>query len=294
MQVVTETRELNEDAALARILHHVTTPPETSRIFRITPKMAKALLEKFNLGNRPKKEANIARYVRHMLNGTWGLTGDTIKFSDKQLLRDGQNRLIACLRSGETFTTHVVFGIDDSLFDVMDQGKNRDGADVLAIAKYANTTTLAGAVRWQHLLLGDAKSRASLEPPEILAIVETKLDKELMKECVGWGIQIYDTHRYPRGLAAGALYVFSGLNPRAAREFATGWASGQLGGRFTQIGNMHKALQALHQASNGRVHDTVRAAYLVIAWNLFVQGKRGRKSDFDWVPTQDFPEILAQ
>jgi hypothetical protein len=294
MQIVSETRDLSPEATLKRIQAYIKNPPETSRIFVITPETAQEILVGYNRGNRPKKPGHIDRYADHMTAGTWGLTGDTLKFSDANILRDGQNRLMACVRAGVPFMTHVVFGIADELFAIMDQGKNRDGSDVLATAGYQNTSTLAGAVRWATLLRTDPKSRVTIPPPEVLDLLRNQFEIRLMEECVQFGNQTYDRHRYPRGLAAGALYVFAEANRRAMMEFATGWTAGMIGGQFLPIGNMHKRLAELHQASNGRVHDVVRAAYLVIAWNLFVQGLRGSKKSFEWVPTDEFPEILTR
>ena len=97
-----------------------------------------------------KKPKAIARYADDMAAQRWSLTGDTIKFSNEKRLRDGQNRLAACVRAGAAFSTYIVFGIDDAAFDRMDQGRNRSGSDVLAIAGYSNTAALSGAVRWAH------------------------------------------------------------------------------------------------------------------------------------------------
>jgi hypothetical protein len=105
-----------------------------------------------------------------MMADEWMLTGDTIKFSDAGLLRDGQNRLRACQRAGVPFRTHIVFGIEDEAFDRLDQGKNRNGADVLSIAGYQYVTALSGAVRWTHLIeTGRAKSRDS-SPQRIFCV----------------------------------------------------------------------------------------------------------------------------
>src|SRR5690242_3389923 len=90
-------------------------------------------------------------------------------------LRDGQNRLMACMRAGVPFRTHVVFGIDDDAFDRMDQGKNRDAADVLTMAGHSNANTIAAAVRWVHLIDGGrTKQRDSLEPAETKRLLETR------------------------------------------------------------------------------------------------------------------------
>jgi hypothetical protein len=140
---------VDEQKALERIRRCIDNPPENSKVFTITPMVAQALLRDYNFENRPKKPKAIARYADDMAAQRWSLTGDTIKFSAEKRLRDGQNRLMACVQAGAPFTTYIVFGVDDAAFDRMDQGRSRSGSDVLAIAGYTNTAALSGAVRWR-------------------------------------------------------------------------------------------------------------------------------------------------
>ena len=68
--------------------------------------------------------------------------------------------------------------IDDEAFDRLDQGKNRNGADVLSIAGYQYVAALSGAVRWTHLIeTGRAKSRDSYTPAEILRLLRERYEK---------------------------------------------------------------------------------------------------------------------
>jgi hypothetical protein len=97
-----------------------------SHIFAITPWIAERLIERYNTGdlpgpdgrwhNRTRKPSKIKEFSDDMIDDQWMLTGDTLKFSSKGRLRDGQNRLFACIRANKPFRTHVVFGIDDDVF----------------------------------------------------------------------------------------------------------------------------------------------------------------------------------
>jgi hypothetical protein len=111
--------------ALMAIDRFIANPPDNSRVFWITPEMATYLLEKYNIANRPHKPTKIGLYASAMQAGEWRLTGDTLKFSDRGILRDGQNRLLAGAAGGSPFQSHVVFGVPDEFFSAMDQGKNR-------------------------------------------------------------------------------------------------------------------------------------------------------------------------
>jgi hypothetical protein len=105
------------------------------------------VLDKKTERNRPKKHAKIKQYADDLVEGRWSVTGDTIKFGSNGLLRDGHNRLSACLRSGRPLMTHVVFGIDPEVFYRLDIGKNRNGADVFWIAGIPRPAAVASTRR---------------------------------------------------------------------------------------------------------------------------------------------------
>lgn len=279
-----------EQKTLAQIKRWIIDSPETSRVVTITPNIAFILLKEYNRNNRPLKPAKIAEYRVDMSTDEWGTTGDTIKFSDQSKLRDGQNRLTACYQSGCAFETHIVFGIPDHLFDRMDRGKTRDGSDLLAIAGYSNTTQLAVAVRWVHLLeSGSVKRRTSLEPRQVLNMLQEKYPT--LPDFAQQARRVYDSTRQPIGLVLAMLYLFALKNPHAASDFAAAWAGGKWEGRFKAIGLMQAGLMKLHEASMGRVHDVVRAAFMVKAWNFYAAGRRGTKAEFLWALSDDFPTI---
>jgi hypothetical protein len=285
-----------EDAGdpLDRLRRCIATPPENSRVFEITPDMAKTILEDYNEGNRPRKPSKISEYADDMANDRWPVTGDTLKFSDRKppRLRDGQNRLMACVRAGVPFTSHIVFGIPDSAFDVLDKGKNRSGSDILAIAGFGNTAVMAGALRWLHLLdTGRAKQRDSMKPSVLLDLVRDKYPT--LPDYVKQARVIYEHTGQPISLVLALLYAFHRANEPAAREFAMAWETGERGGRFKPIALMQSQVAQLQAASSGRVHDVVRAALIVKAWNLYIRKRKGSAVEMRWRPADPFPEISS-
>lgn len=110
----------------------------------ITPQMAEEML-KGNVHNRPMSETHVRELMREMESGRWKLNGDTICFNGKCLL-DGQHRLEACRRSGVPFTSLVVEGLPDDVFDTKDCGKRRSASDTLALRGEQNTTKLAAVL----------------------------------------------------------------------------------------------------------------------------------------------------
>jgi hypothetical protein len=263
--------------------------------------IAETILREYNLGNRPKKPKKIAEFAADMAAQRWALTGESIKFSHR--LRDGQNRLAACMRAGVSFATYVVFGIDDDAFDRMDQGRNRSGADVLAIAGFQNTAALSGAVRWANLIeTGRAKQRDTYPPPEILRLLQERYGR--LPDYLPQARAIYNRTRQPISLITALLYLFEKANPhkaslsfregqsaQQASEFATAWETGNMAPKFKTLTLMQRAISELQGMSSGRVHDVVRAAVIIKAWNLFVTGQKGNKTMLQWIVGQDFPEI---
>src|SRR4051794_31947970 len=107
-------------------------------LFFIEPKAAQRILDRWNIGNRPPVENKIEEYADAILEGRWYLTGDTIKFSTNKNMLDGQNRLMACVRTGKPIFSYVVFGIQPDAFVYMDRGGVRTAANVLTMKGYQN------------------------------------------------------------------------------------------------------------------------------------------------------------
>jgi hypothetical protein len=124
------------------------------------------------------------------------------------------------------FRTHIVFGIDDDAFDRLDQGKNRNGADVLSIAGYQYVSALSGAVRWTHLIeTGRTKSRESYTPAVILRLLRERYAS--LPSFVQQARSIYSTTGQPISMVIALLYLCSKANVKKATAFAAAWESGK-------------------------------------------------------------------
>lgn len=282
----------SDDDIKARIVRLIANPPRNSRVFRITPGVATWILDKYNNGNRPPKPHHIARYADDMEAEEWEITGDNLKFSDAGKLRDGQNRLRACVRSDAPFTTHIVFGIADASFDRMDRGRNRDGLDILAIAGFQNSGVLAGAVKHVHnLLSSNPASRDGVEPREALRLVREEYPT--LPDFIPAAREIRQVTGQPMSAVTALLYVFAQKNPAKAEEFAKAWGSGKHVGRYAALAVLQKAVTQRASVTHGRLHETERFAFIITAWNLCVAGNKGRVSQFVWKPGDPLPEIAG-
>lgn len=83
----------------------------TVEIVDVTPQQAAEWLAN-NHHHRPIDPKRVRKYARQMKAGTWALNGKTITFDSEGKLLGGQHRLSACVKSGCTFQTLVVRGLD--------------------------------------------------------------------------------------------------------------------------------------------------------------------------------------
>lgn len=122
-----------------------------TEVKKITPADAARLLES-NTGNfRKVNERTVARYAAEMARGEWQLNGEAIKFAGSKLV-DGQHRLNAIIKSGETIETLIVYLDRESVSRrgyVGDEGLKRTASQHVqsrGIKNAVNKTALARSV----------------------------------------------------------------------------------------------------------------------------------------------------
>lgn len=155
----------------------------------VTPELAEEWL-KLNIKNRSLSGVTIAKYKRDMLSGNWRVSADPIRFNKLGQLIDGQHRLRACAESGANFSTLVARNLDLDVVNVIDSGRTRKAADMLALKGYGKAFLLASAARWLMVIRGGMMStsgnRSVLKPShdEILAVItKHPLLEESCRKC---------------------------------------------------------------------------------------------------------------
>lgn len=280
----------------------IKNPPDTSRVVTFTPKASETILgigsdtPGLNSHNRGRKPAKIKEYADDMANGTWHLTGDTIKFTKSGLLGDGQNRLYACARARKAFTTHVVFGIDDAVFPWLDKGKQRSIGDDFFVDGMDNPQLLAHVMRWLELFrLEKVKERTTFSRAEIRdAYFNKGYDHELLTLGMEKGLAVQKANNTPRSLASALYYLFASKNRELADEFFEAWSGGTHAGRMSPISKANRTFaKIMRENPLIRIHDTMRAAVWVLAWNFVVRNKKGTVKDFEWNSIRPFPKIAG-
>jgi hypothetical protein len=270
-------------------------PPTNSRVIEFSPKLAEYVLTKLNLNNRPMKHAKIKKYADDLVEGLWGLTGDTIKFGADGLLKDGQNRLSACIRVGRPMATHVVFGIDPQLFARMDIGKNRNAADVFSIAGISYANHVSAAVRWLLILTSrDPSDRgAQFSNEELLGAYRDKFDANRLDASIQSALEVRRACHHPVGPLAALHYLFSQRDQQKADSFFEEWASGRAKRVRAPSRYLQRRLVEIANASNNRIHENVRNALIIKAWNAYLAGRTVSKADMQHAPGDPMPAIAG-
>jgi len=284
---------LNEQIAMLGEL--IARPPTNSRVIEFSPQLAEYVLTTLNRNNRPMKPAKIKKYAVDLTAGLWGLTGDTVKFGVDGLLKDGQNRLSACVRTGRPMATHVVFGIDPQLFSRMDIGKNRTGGDVFAIAGISYAGHVAAAVRWLLILTGEDPSDrgAQFTNEDLLRAYREKFDADRLESSIQAALAVRKACHHPVGPLAALHYLFSERSDKKADEFFDEWATGRAKKARSPSRYLQKTLVEVAASSNNRVHENVRNALIIKAWNAFISGRSVSKADMRHAISDPMPKIAG-
>lgn len=117
-----------------------------TKIVKISPKRAAEMLQ-HNTANRPLSQSVVRSFAEAMQRGDWLVTHQGIAFDTNGVLVDGQHRLAAIVEADVPVEVTVFTDVESGTFDVLDTGKRRNAADVLAIEGEKSSTMLAAMVR---------------------------------------------------------------------------------------------------------------------------------------------------
>lgn len=118
----------------------------------ITPDLAREYIKNNIDNNRTVSRRWVDGIADLMKRDQWKENGESIKFQKAngdgiERLIDGQHRLHAILKLNKPVQMLVVRDLPATVFYTIDAGKKRTAADVLSIAGYKQSTTLAAATR---------------------------------------------------------------------------------------------------------------------------------------------------
>ena len=107
-------------------------------IVTVTPELAKEWI-KNNSFNRPLKPRLVDKYVRQILEGNWQRTHQGVAFDGNGILIDGQHRLHAIIKTGQSIPMLVFLNETQLAHESIDNGKTRSLLDVIRLELRDNT-----------------------------------------------------------------------------------------------------------------------------------------------------------
>ena len=189
----------------------------TERV-KVTPEMAGGLLA-LNTKNRTIIKAHLMMLQDCLQRGDWVFNGEPIIVATSGRILDGQHRLLACVNTGVTIDTNIVYGVDESVFATIDQGKSRTVGNVLDIAGEENYNAVAAALKalWVFARTGQVYDggRPGCEFTSTIAQHVLRMN-EPIRDSVKASLRC--EHYKSKSLLAALHYVFTFSNHHVANE----------------------------------------------------------------------------
>ena len=153
----------------------VTAPGPVNQKVSVTPAIAMDYLARSDLNRYLSRDraANLAAAFRR---GEYRLTGDAIVFNKKNLMTNGQHRMLAVVIADLPYALDfwVMEGADDDEIMVQDTGRPRSFTDQLRINNVPNAAAISGAVKllWNYEagVIKDAKIWRGRHAPTIIQL----------------------------------------------------------------------------------------------------------------------------
>ena len=187
-----------------------------SRVQTVSPVKAAELLAA-NTSNRPLSKPTVRSFAEAMRRGDWVVTHQGIAFDVNGVLVDGQHRLAAIIEADVAVELTVFTDVDQGTFDVLDTGKRRNAADVLAIEGEKSSTMLAAMVRtvWLFENRPDLNWSGGSAAVTNHQIVQTLEQHPRLREFVAVGEQVATATGMIKSAAGAASYLVDRVNKRA-------------------------------------------------------------------------------
>lgn len=269
-------------------------PPVRARVAKITPKLARGLLDQRNDHNRDVVRSRVDQYIADILRGDWKVNGEAIKIDWNGQVLDGQHRLYAVVESGTAILSVIVTGLDPVAQESMDQGLPRGFHDVLHLRGERNPYELAAATKMVATYERDGCPfargyRAAISNQTAAHTLERnpELRESVIFAC---GLRKRIGKMMPASNIAALHFLMCAVDEQRATSFFEELANGVLDTRPVQVLRTRLVNEAL-DLDAPRAHAKIRMVYAVIAWNATIRERYLDDSELRWAMRDPFPGI---
>ena len=261
----------------------------------ITPNKAKKWLEMIINIQRSPREKIIAKYATDMSMGNWHFDGCPIVFDLENQLINGQNRLLASVKSQEPFVSIVMQGVKTQAILSMDETNTRTFGDVLKIrghARYCIAASITLALfEYEH---AGARGQLAQTPSYDMLYKlyqENADDIQEAAEFAGSHYPAYKVFLSPKPVGLMRLLsrrIDSGKSDDFLEKVIYG----------TNCPMKHPCWVLRNDLTNRAarpqtiVPNVMKMALLIKAWNLYFVGKQNVGA-MRWMGTEDMPTMIG-
>jgi hypothetical protein len=242
----------------------------------VTSSIAKDLLN-YNLDNRRIRKEKVSHYARQMKEGTWkSNTHEYVKIATSGRILDGQHRLHAVIEANVPVELQFVFNCDESIFDVIDSGLNRNAGDVFHIQGIKNGNSIPSIINVYNDFKNDRLYSGEKRP---IKMTSADLKEEYLKRPDFWQNVHSLAHQNYVAFSKilnksliGGLYAFwYDRYPEKSLEFITQLCTGA---NITNNSiNLLRNKLILDKVSQKKIPVKVRNSLIIKTWNYFIKNQ---------------------
>ena len=267
----------------------------SASIKRITPNVAKKMMERNTNNFRSLDHRRVKRYSAIMKRGEWDLNGESIKTNCDGSIVDGQHRLAAVIASGVTIESLIVEGVQS--VGTIDAGKPRQISDYLSHDGYKNATTLAALTKrlWQVSHGYNHGSRG----------VDIAFTYEQAKETIAarpWITNVLTASSRCRNVCSASMIggiaaeaIDKGWGVALVESFLADVATGQ-GLDVDNPAYLLRERLIKNKTSKQKLTTKYICALIIKAWNAYAQGLTSTNSSISWRATgpnaESYPSVI--
>lgn len=249
---------------------------------RISPPLARRLIELNSENNRNLLVRTKERYARDMRNGKWReKTGQVITIDTNGRIINGQHRLHAIVESGVTLRFDLCFGVEPQDIVVIDALKARDTNAIIRVAGGRDLSGVGAIVRWllswERGQYTGTSGNFTPTPIEIYERVEAEPD--VFAAAAARGKDAQNRNLAPNRVAGMAYYLFRAIDIPEADDFFDQFVSGIYNTSDPDTSAIYRLREKMLRRRALKLDSATQLALIITAWNRHHKWVRATEPD---------------